>query len=364
MTVEKPLIIPFFLNQEGCYRRCIFCNQHVITGFKPAADLHSGLEEIVANYLATDVASAARKIQIAFYGGSFTFLQLSRQNEYLRCAQQFIDQGLVHSLRLSTRPDSLDGTTCQRLKNFGVQTVELGVQSLDDGVLAACNRGHDAATAIVTTKLLKSLDFETGVQLMLGLPGQSRKSFLETVKKTITIGPDFVRIYPAVVLRHTPWVACLDNEGCHPLSLIEAVEWCAEALCIFKAAGVPVVRMGLHPSESLLAPGNIVAGPYHPAFGELVKSYLFREKVIDIFGKGVLDKLSRSGEGERITVSVGLHRADVSVFVGHQRSNLGEYYRRIKDIDIGWHIDHRQHRGEFSCSTVQGRLVDHCSIFA
>jgi histone acetyltransferase (RNA polymerase elongator complex component) len=363
MTVEKPLIIPFFLNQEGCYRRCIFCNQHVITGFKPAEDLPSGLEEIVANYLATVLLPAVRKVQIAFYGGSFTSLQLSRQNEYLCCAQQFIRRGLVHSLRLSTRPDSLDETTCQRLKNFGVKTVELGVQSLDNRVLATCNRGHDAATVVATTQLLKSLDFETGVQLMLGLPGQSRKSFLETVKKTITIGPDFVRIYPAVVLCHTPWAACLDNEGYHPLPLTEAVEWCAEALCIFKTAGVPVIRMGLHPSESLLAPGNIIAGPYHPAFGELVKSYLFREKVIDILGKGVLDKQSRSEKGQRISVSVGLHKADVSAFVGHQRSNLGEYYRRLKDIDIGWHIDHRQHREEFSCATVQGRLVDHCSVF-
>jgi histone acetyltransferase (RNA polymerase elongator complex component) len=362
MTVEKPLIIPFFLNQEGCCCRCIFCNQHVITGFKLAEDLHSGLEEVVGNYLA-NVSSAARKVQIAFYGGSFTSLQLSRQNEYLRCGRQFIHQGLVHSLRLSTRPDSLDGATCLRLKKFGVQTVELGVQSLDDMVLATCNRGHDAATAVATTQLLKSLDFETGVQLMLGLPGQSRKSFQETVKKTIAIGPDFVRIYPAVVLSHTPWAACLDNKGYHPLSLTEAVEWCAEALRIFKVAGVPVVRMGLHPSESLLAPGNIVAGPYHPAFGELVKSYLFREKVIDILGKGVLDRQSRSGKGQRISVSVGLHKADVSAFVGHQRSNLCEYYRRLKGIDIGWHIDHRQHREEFSCTTDQGRLLDHCSVF-
>ncbi len=264
MAVKKLLIIPFFLNQEGCYRRCIFCNQHVITGFKPAEDLHSGLEEIVSNYLATAVSTVACNVQIAFYGGSFTSLQLSRQNEYLRCAQQFIHQGLVHSLRLSTRPDSLDETTCQCLKKFGVQTVE----------------------------------------------------------------------------------------------------WCAKALCIFKAAGLPVVRMGLHPSESLLATGNIVAGPYHPAFGELVKSYLFREKVIDILGKGVLDRLSRSEKGQRISVSVGVHKADVSAFVGRQRSNLGEYYRRLEDIDIGWHIDRHQRREEFSCVVDQGQLVDHCSVFA
>ncbi len=362
MTVEKPLIIPFFLNQEGCSRRCIFCNQHVITGFKPKG-LDSGLEEIVANYLATAVFPVARKIQIAFYGGSFTSLQISKQNEYLRCGQQFIHRGVVQSLRLSTRPDSLDEKTCRRLKSFGVQTIELGVQSLDDEVLAICNRGHDAATAVATTQLLKSHDFETGVQLMLGLPGQSKTSFLRTVKKIITINPDFVRIYPAVVLRHTSWAACLNNKGYHPLSLAEAVEWCAEALCLFKEAGVPVVRMGLHPSESLLTPGNIVAGPYHPAFGELVKSYLFREKVIDILGKGVLSKLSRSGKGQRISVSVGLHKADVSVFVGHQRSNLNEYHRRLKDIDIDWHIDHRQRREEFSCVAGQVQLVDHCSVF-
>lgn len=362
MTTEKPLIIPFFLNQEGCFRRCIFCNQHVITGFKPK-DSHAELEETVAAYLGTAASPAARTVQIAFYGGSFTSLGLSRQDEYLRCGQQYIYRGLVHSLRLSTRPDSLDKKTCQRLKKFGVQTVELGIQSLNDRVLAACSRGHDAATALAALRLLKSYDFETGAQLMLGLPGQSKESFLETVRKTIAVSPGFARIYPAIVLRHTPWAACLDNEGYEPLPLVAAVEWCAEALCLFKAAGVPVVRMGLHPSASLLTPGNIVAGPYHPAFGELVKSYLFREKVIDILGKGVLDKQSRLGKGQRISVSVGLHQADVSTFVGHQRSNLREYCRRLKDIDVGWHVDPRQHRDEFSCAAGRGRLVDHCSVF-
>lgn len=362
MAVEKPLIIPFFLNQEGCSRRCIFCNQHVITGFDPG-DLNSKLEEMVTRYLATAAPCAARKVQIAFYGGSFTSLQLSKQNRYLACGQRFIQQGAVQSLRLSTRPDSLDEKTCRRLKSFGVKTIELGVQSLDDEVLARCNRGHDAAMAVVSTQLLKSYDFETGVQLMLGLPGQSRTSFLQTVKKVITVNPDFIRIYPAVVLHHTPWAACLNKKGYHPLSLAEAVAWAAEALCLLKAAGVPVVRMGLHPSESLLAPGNIVAGPYHPAFGELVKSYLFREKVIDILGKGVLSRLSRSGKGQRIAVSVGLHKADVSLFVGHQRSNLSEYRHRLKGVDIDWHIDRRQHREEFSCSIGQAQLVDHCSVF-
>ena len=363
MAVEKPLIIPFFLNQEGCSRRCIFCNQHIITGFKPQ-DIQVELDKIVAAYLDSACIPAGRRVQIAFYGGSFTALPPAKQNEYLGYGRQFIHRGMVQSLRLSTRPDSLDDMTCRRLKKFGVQTVELGVQSLDDAVLATCNRGHDAATAVATTQLLKSHSFETGVQLMLGLPAQSRKSFLETVRETIAVGPDFVRIYPAVVLRHTPWAGCLDHEGYHPLSLAEAVAWCADALCMFKAAGVPVVRMGLQPSESLLVPGNIVAGPYHPAFGELVKSYLFREKVIDILGKGMLDKQSRSEKGQRISVSVGLHAADVSAFVGHQRSNLREYRRRLKGIDIDWHLDHHLHREELSLVADQGRLIDHCSLFA
>jgi len=359
----KRLIIPFFLNQEGCVRRCIFCNQHIISGAKKT-DARSGLAETVAAYLATAGSRPDRTVQIAFYGGSFTSLELSKQNEYLRCGQQFIAQGVVHSLRLSTRPDSLDQDGCRRLQAFGVRTVELGVQSLNDRVLAVCNRGHDAAVALAAVKLVKDQGFETGVQLMLGLPGQSRESFQETVEKTIAAGPDFVRLYPAVVLRHTPWELRLGDADYQPLSLAAAVEWCGWALKVFKPAGIPVVRMGLHPSDGLIAPGNIVAGPYHPAFGELVKSYLFREKVIDILGKLVLDRQSRLEKGRRISVSVGLHRADVSAFVGHQRANLPEYCRRLEGIDIGWHVDRRQHRGEFACVANEGRLVDHCSVFS
>jgi len=359
----KRLIIPFFLNQEGCVRRCIFCNQHIISGARKE-DARSGLEQTVATYLATAGSHPDRMVQIAFYGGSFTSLELSKQNEYLRCGQQFVSRGVVHSLRLSTRPDSLDQAGCRRLQAFGVRTVELGVQSLDDRVLAICNRGHSAAVALAAVDLLKIEGFETGVQLMLGLPGQSRESFRETVEKIIAIRPDFVRLYPAVVLRHTAWESFLGDFDYQPLSLVDAVEWCGWALKVFRHAGIPVVRMGLHPSDGLIAPGNIVAGPYHPAFGELVKSYLFREKVIDILGKLVLDRQSRLEEGRRISVSVGLHKADVSAFVGHQQANLREYYRCLKGLDVGWHVDHRQHRDEFSCAVDKNRLIDHCSVFS
>ncbi|MBN2331787.1 MAG: radical SAM protein [Deltaproteobacteria bacterium] len=357
----NPLIIPYFLNQAGCPRRCIFCNQQVIVGSEEGGQ--GTLEEVVAAYCQSWGGTTKRQVQLAFYGGSFTSLPLQQQQEYLLQAWRYLQQGTVQRVRLSTRPDALEKVCVEHLQRYGVDIVELGVQSLDDQVLAASNRGHNAAAAIAAVKLLQEYDFTVGIQLMVGLPLQHRASFFATLETVIGLRPAFIRLYPALVLAGTRWATCWHEPGYTPLPLPEAVSWCADALCLCRAADIPVVRMGLHPSGGLDRPGNVVAGPYHQAFGELVKSYLFREKVVDMVRKGVLDKQSRLRQGKRTAVSFGLHVADISAFIGHQRSNMLFFAQQFQDLEIGWHVDRQVCRGEFACMVGRRSVADRCSIF-
>ena len=217
--------------------------------------------------------------EAAFYGGSFTGLPLELQEELLTLTDALLAEGFIGSVRLSTRPDYIDEEHLQLLRQHGVRLVELGVQSLDDRVLAAAERGHTAAQVAPAVALLKRFGFQVGLQLMVGMPEQSFASVQETVRKAIAMQPDVARIYPLLVIKGTPLAADYAAGRFVPLTLEEAVTQAAWAYRELTEAGVNVIRIGLQPDEELCAPGNILAGPFHPAMGEMVKSRVLRTEV-------------------------------------------------------------------------------------
>ncbi len=262
-----PFVIPYFIPHQGCPHHCLFCNQRAISG-KPSGRSRA-VEEIGAtieqwlSYRRTGV-----KAQVAFYGGSFTCLDDKLQIAMLEAVKPWIAAGEVSGIRLSTRPDCIDDHCCEMLGRYGVETVELGVQSLDDRVLAAAGRGHTAGDCETAMRLLGGRGFRLGVQLMPGLPLENRASFRRTVKRAIAMEPSFVRIYPTVVVKDSELAELYESGGYRPLSLDMAVILTAWANRVFTEAGIGVVRMGLQHSASLEK--SILAGPYHSAFGELV----------------------------------------------------------------------------------------------
>lgn len=285
---------------------------------------------------------AGRRVELAFFGGTFTAMPAAVQDAYLVAGERLRRDGLIHGMRLSTRPDAVGDAVGRRLGRFGVDLVELGVQSLDDRVLALNHRGYGAAEAVTAVRRLTASGFAVGMQLMVGMPGQDRGSFLATVERTVALRPAGIRLYPALVLAGSPWAAVWRRHGePRPLELDAAVTWCAAAVDLCVRAGVPVWRCGLQATDGLAAAENVLAGPYHPAFGDLVKSFRFREKVIDILGKDVLQGFARfAGEGPA-TVEFGLHPGDVSAFVGHRRANLDCYRRRFPAVAVRWTADVR-----------------------
>jgi len=304
--MARQRIIPIFVPHLGCPNDCVFCNQRRISGSPlPAsgADVTRTLENARAEYPAG--------AQLAFYGGSFTAIDPAIQEELLGAAQPFLRNGTISSIRLSTRPDAIDETVLRRLKVYGVETVELGAQSMDDRVLYEAGRGHTARETETAAKLLKAAGFMLILQMMTGLPGADEASDLETVRKIIALQPDGVRIYPTVVVENTPLEELWRKGAYREHTVEDAVKLCARILPLFEAAGIPVIRLGLNPTEEL-SRGGAVAGAYHPALGELVQSEILRLRAAEL--------LQNVPEGSFVTLGVSPRR--VSAMTGQKRRNV------------------------------------------
>ena len=287
-------IIPIFIPHAGCPHQCVFCNQKTISGQKTAA--LEGAKEQINRWLERIKPSVEN--EAAFYGGSFTGLDITLQKELLALTDELLDRKVIGSVRLSTRPDYIDKERLELLRAHGVKLMELGVQSLDDKVLAAAERGHTTEQVVNAVNLLKNYDFKVGVQLMVGMPKQDFASVKATVEKVLALKPDIARIYPLLVIKGTPLAKSYETGEFEPLSLEEAVEQAAYMYQHLSEAGVKIIRVGLQPDDELCAEGNIIAGPFHPSMGELVQSYLLREKLTP----QILEE-SRKGDGVLVLCS-------------------------------------------------------------
>jgi histone acetyltransferase (RNA polymerase elongator complex component) len=270
-TNSNPLIIPIFLPNLGCHERCLFCNQKASAEGLPSPS--SVRNFIEASLAGIPYEKKNREKQVAFYGGSFTAINRDDQVRYLKEVESFLASGLIDSIRISTRPDALDEETLSLLKEYGVKTVEVGVQSMIDEVLLLAHRGHCEKDAVDAVHRLKNRNLEVGLQLMIGLPGDTCDRFLQTLDRVIELKPDFVRIHPTLVLKGAP-LEILWREGRYsPLQLDEAVQWLKKGILRLENSSLSVARIGLQPTKEL--EGHFLAGPYHPAFRQLVDSAIF-----------------------------------------------------------------------------------------
>lgn len=221
----------------------------------------------------------AQQHEAAFYGGSFTGLDIGLQQELLALTDKLYHEGVIHSVRLSTRPDYINREELQLLQEHHVRLVELGVQSLDDEVLRLAERGHTAMQVNVAMTLLKEYGFKTGIQLMVGMPGQSFDSVCKTAQQVVDLTPAIARIYPLLVIQGTPLASSFTKGQFIPLTLEEAVEQASYVYTLLTEHGINVIRIGLQPDAELCTEGNILGGPFHPAMGELVKSRALRNRI-------------------------------------------------------------------------------------
>ncbi len=273
----KHFTIPIFVPELACPNRCVFCNQNSISGCAEQPGIEE-VEQIIGSRLRT-IPNQDSYIEIGFFGGNFTGIEESLQRSYLTIAHKYLKSGAVQGIRCSTRPDYIDSQALSLLKEYGVTTIELGAQSLNEEVLKLAGRGHSVEDIERASGLILKHGFKLGLQMMTGLPGDTAEKSNQTAKKIIELGADNTRIYPTLVIKETK-LAELWKEGVFkPQSLDEAVSLSATLIEIFKEAGVKVIRVGLHPSEELLAGGEMLAGPYHPNFRQLAESEVWRRRL-------------------------------------------------------------------------------------
>ena len=309
--------MPIFIPNQGCPYRCIYCQQEKITA-QPIQPVNKfTIKQTLDKAVNSTRFHIRRRPEVAFYGGTFTRLSTRRIAELLEAVSPYLEQGFFTAIRVSTRPDALDGKKLHLMRDFGVSTVELGTQSMDDGVLELSQRGHTGEDTIESVHLLKTHGFEVGIQLMPGLPGDSYEKFMKTVEKVIELDPHMVRLYPTVVIKGTDLAKWYEEGKYEPLGLEEAVRICQESCVRLEDKGIPVIRMGLMSSPSLLREGEIVAGPWHGAFGFLVRSRIHQEMIAS--------HLPKPGAADRIRLRVPYR--EIPLVKGHK--NLG--LRLIED---------------------------------
>ena len=315
----RACILPVFVPHLGCPHACVFCNQNRISGaLRPA-----GPEDV--KKAIADAASLPRggKRQLAFYGGSFTAIPVPQQEALLDAARHALERREIDSIRLSTRPDAIDAGTLERLAAYGVETIELGAQSMDDEVLRLSGRGHTAAEVERASRMIRARGFSLILQMMTGLPGDTEEKDLETARRLISLQPDGVRIYPTVIVRDTALEKLWERGEYREHTVEDAVRICARLLPLFEKAGIPVIRLGLNPTEELSG-GASLGGAYHPAMGELVKSRILRSRAEAL--------LEGTPPKSRVLLTVG--RGKTSQMTGQHRENLCWLSRRFDLAEI------------------------------
>ena len=267
--------IPIFIPELACPNRCIYCNQRHISGQLQAVKPEE-IKQIIEQHLATFIRPS--EVELAFFGGSFTGIDEKDMLTYLQIVQPYIEQGEIKSIRISTRPDYINEKILDILQQYNVKDIELGAQSLNEEVLAFAKRGHTVKDVENASQLIKSYGFSLGLQMMIGLPLDTVEKSKETAKKILKLGAESTRIYPTLVINNTDLADLYRQNKYKALSLDEAVDWTTEIYKIFSQSSIKILRIGLHPSEALINGTELLAGPFHVSFKELVLTKIWQEK--------------------------------------------------------------------------------------
>ncbi|MGF6905665.1 elongator complex protein 3 [Fusobacterium sp. PH5-44] len=315
--------IPIFVNHYGCPNSCVFCNQKKINGVETDITAED-VEQIILSHLDTLPQNATK--EVAFFGGTFTGLSINTQIKYLNVVQKFIKENLISGIRLSTRPDYINEDNLKILKDYNVTLIELGVQSLDEKVLIESERGYTYDTVKDSCNLIKKYGFSLGVQMMIGLPFSNYESDLFTCKELISFSPDVARIYPTLVIKDTKLQEFYNCGKYIPLSIENAINISKKIYAFFQINGINIIRVGLQPSDDLRKNGVVLAGPFHPAFRELVVGEIY----FDFFKKilSLENKLKIISNEKNISSIIGIQKRN--------KDRFGHNFQITIDNNIGY----------------------------
>ena len=313
---KKEYIIPIFIPFLGCPHDCAFCNQVKITNYKDNINKENTIRQI-NQYLSYFPKNENLK-EIAFFGGSFTGLDEKVMISYLEIALNYKKKGIIDRIRLSTRPDYINNSILDILKKYEVDVIELGIQSLDNEILNANERGHSKEDSIMASKLIKDYGFKLGHQIMPGLYKDSFDKDIKTGLESIKMNPDMVRIYPTLVIKDTKLEKLYKECLYKPLSLDEAIEISSRLYMIYSYKKIPVIRIGLQPTENINDKNDVVAGPFHPSIRQLVETNIHKIYLEELINK----------YGLKNKIKIHISNREISIIAGNKKANKNYFYKK------------------------------------
>ena len=343
--MKKEYIIPIFVPHLGCPNECTFCNQKKISGqtkMVTAKDVKDTIEYFINHF-----KDEEKYIEVAFFGGSFTGIEVEKQEELLQAAYEYIEKGIVNSIRISTRPDYIDKTILKRLKRYKVKTIELGVQSTNDYILKKSKRGHTYEDVKKASKLIRRHGFVLGHQMMIGMLDSTKLDEIRTAKELIKLKPKIVRIYPVLVIKGTELEEQMEKGEYTPLTVGQAVDRTKEVMTLFNNKKIDVIRIGLQNTDTITDPENpqseVVAGPYHPAFRQLVEGNMWYDAI-----------LSRIKKFSTKVKKIEILANDVNInnIIGHKKENI-EKLKDIYDVEVVVKPDDRIKPGKYEINILE-----------
>ena len=341
----KHYVIPIFVPHLGCPNDCVFCNQKSISGQQKMITKED-IRNTIDFYLENIKDKEAKK-EVAFFGGSFTGIDVEKQEEFLQTAYQYIKNGKIDSIRISTRPDYINKAILKRLKKYRVKTIELGVQSANDYVLKQSRRNHTFEDVKKASKLIRRYRFNLGHQMMIGLPESTKIDEINTAKELIKLKPQMVRIYPVLVIKNTKLEKDYLDKKYKPLTVVQAIEICKEIVPMFMKKKIEIIRIGLQNTDEITDPSikgsEVVAGPYHPAFRQLVESSLWYDNIVER-----IKELNVKVKKVQITVNP----KDVNNVVGHKRENI-DMLKDMYELDLIVKQDEKIKKGKFNLDVLE-----------
>ena len=343
--MKKEYIIPIFVPHLGCPNNCTFCNQKRISGqtkMVTAKDVKDTIEYYLKNF-----KDNHKYVEVAFFGGSFTAIEKEKQEELLEAVQEYLKAKKVNSIRISTRPDCIDKDILKRMKKYHVKTIELGVQSTNNYILTKCKRGHTFEDTKKASKLIRRYGFILGHQMMVGLPESTKQDEINTAKELIKLKPRIVRVYPVLVIKDTELADEYNRGEYTPLTIGQAVERCKEIVDLFNRNKIKVIRIGLQNTEEISDPENekssVIAGPYHPAFRQLVESGMWYDSIVNEIKK-VNAKVKK--------VKIKANDLNVNNIIGHKKENILKL-KETYDVDVIIEKDDKIKPGQFKLEILE-----------
>lgn len=324
--MKKEYIIPIFVPNLGCPNDCTFCNQKKISGEQKqvtADDVRKTVEYYLSNF-----KDESKYVEIAFFGGSFTGIDKEKQLELLEAANEYIKEGKVGSIRISTRPDYIDRKTLKMLKKYHVKTIELGVQSSNDYILNKSKRGNTFKDVVKASRLIRFYGFILGHQMMVGMPDSTELDEMKTARDLIKLKPKIVRIYPVLVIKGTELAREYSKGEYVPLTVEQAVQRCKEITYMFRKKKINVIRIGLQNTDEITSPeedgSEVLAGPFHPAFRQLVEGAMWYDSIAEKIKK-INAKVKR--------VQIEVNPQNVNDVIGHKKVNI-QKLKDFYDLDV------------------------------